>query len=99
MDGTATMTEAPQTFRSPRHILLPNLLRSRDNWKAKAQHRRYQVKRAQLTIRDLTRSRDRWRHRFDEQQRHIQRLTAEIEQLRHERDLAVATATASAPKK
>jgi hypothetical protein len=98
MDGTATRTEMCPAFRSPMHILLPKVLTSRDNWKAKAGRRRHQLKLTRLTIRDLTRSRDAWRQRHRDQQQHIQRLDEQIEQLRRERDSALAAA-AAAPKK
>lgn len=92
MDGSATMTEIRKTFRSPLHVWVPNLLKSRDNWKVKAQQRRHQGKLDQLTIRDLTRSRESWRQQARQLQQQVQQQNEQLEQLRRERDQAVADA-------
>lgn len=98
MDGAATMPETGPVFRSPRHILVPALVRSRDGWKAKAAQRRHQVKLLKLTIRDLHVSRDHWRQRSDELHEQVRLLTEQNDQLRRERDAAVAAADAAQKK-
>ena len=63
MDGSATMSEIRQSFRTPVRILLPKILKSRDDGKAKSHERKAQLKSAKIKIRDLSASRDRWRER------------------------------------
>ena len=63
MDGSATMSEIRQSFRTPVRILLPKILKSRDDGKAKSHERKAQLKSAKINIRDLSASRDRWRER------------------------------------
>jgi hypothetical protein len=99
MDGTATKFEAPQTFRSPTHILVPKLAHSRDRWKAKAAERRHQLKLAKLNIRDLQRSRESWREQCGELEERLRRQAEQIEQLQRERDAALAAAAVDAKKK
>jgi hypothetical protein len=88
-------------YSSPKHILMPKLLASRANWKAKAEDRRHQVKLFRLKVRDVTRSRDTWRQRYRDQREYSRRQDEQIEQLRRERDAALAAvaAAAAAPKK
>ena len=95
MDSVATMTEIRKTFRSPIHVWVPKLLKSRDDWKDKALQRRHQGKLDKLTIRDLTRSRESWRDQAHTLQQHVQQLHEQIEQLRRERDQALADADAA----
>lgn len=97
MDGTATMDPVGPRFRSPRHILVPALVRSRDRWKAKATERRHQAKLLRLNIRDLHLSRDHWRQRCDQLHEQVRALTEQNRRLQGERDAAVAAA--GAPKK
>ena len=63
MVGSATMSEIRQSFRTPVRILLPKILKSRDDGKAKSHERKAQLKSAKINIRDLSASRDRWRER------------------------------------
>jgi chromosome segregation ATPase len=63
MDGAATMSEICRTFRTPVRILLPKLLKSRNDWKAKSAQRKTKLKAAQIKIRDLSASRELWRKR------------------------------------
>ena len=60
---SASMTDILQSFRTPVRILLPKILQSRDDWKAKSHQRKAQLKAAKIKIRDLSTSRDRWRER------------------------------------
>jgi hypothetical protein len=94
MDGVATAETAPM-FRSPRHILIPTLVRSRDGWKAKAARRRHQVKLFKLNIRDLHVSRDHWRQRCDRLHEQVRVVAERNQQLQSDRDAAVAAADAA----
>ncbi len=78
MDGhTLTMSDIRQSFRTPLHILLPKVLKSRDGWKAKSDRRKAQLKAAQIKIRDCSASRAMWRQR-------AQGLAEENRQLREQ---------------
>ena len=79
MDGTATMSEIRQTFSTPVRILLPKLLKSRDDWKAKSHQRKAQLKSAKIKIRDLSVSRDMWRDRTEQLQERLERAEHELE--------------------
>ena len=79
MAGHSTPTDTVDKFRTPTRILIPKLLKSRDNWKKKCQRRRAQNKTLKITIRDLTASRETWRTKFDD-------LQAAYTQLQLERD-------------
>ena len=48
MDGTRTMTEIRNTFRTPLRILVPKILKSRDHWKAKSDTRKAQLRSAKV---------------------------------------------------
>jgi chromosome segregation ATPase len=89
MDGSATMSEIRQNFRTPVRILLPKLLKSRDGWKAKSDRRKAQLKAAKIKIRDCSASREMWRQRTEqlsEETRQLreraERAERELEQLR-----------------
>jgi tRNA U38,U39,U40 pseudouridine synthase TruA len=62
MESPAKPTSAPN-FRTPPHILIPKLAKSRDNWKAKAAARRRQYRKERIRSRDLANSRERWKER------------------------------------
>lgn len=85
MDGSATMSQIVKTFRTPVRILLPKLLKSRDDWKAKSHQRKAQLKSAKIKIRDLSASRDMWRQRTEQLQEENRQLQQRRE--RAERDL------------
>ena len=75
MDGAVTMSEIVKTFRTPVRILLPKLLKGRDDWKAKSHQRKAKLKSANTKIRDLSASRDKWRQRsqrLEEENRQLQ---------------------------
>jgi chromosome segregation ATPase len=84
MDGTATMSEIRQTFSTPVRILLPKLLKSRDDWKAKSHQRKAQLKSAKIKIRDLSVSRDMWRERAEQSQGEARRLQEQLERTQRE---------------
>jgi multidrug resistance efflux pump len=90
MDGRATMSEIVETFRTPVRILLPKLLKSRDDWKAKSHQRKAQLKSAKVKIRDLSASRDMWRQRTELLQEDNRQLQEQLE--RAQRDLEQARA-------
>ena len=79
MDGSATMSEIRQTFRTPVRILLPKLLKGRDGWKAKSHERKAQLKSAKIKIRDLSVSRDKWRQRTEQLQEQNNQLQERLE--------------------
>jgi chromosome segregation ATPase len=83
MDGTATMTEIRQTFGTPVRILLPKLLKSRNDWKAKSHQRKAELKSAKIKIRDVSASRARWRQRTEQLQEGNQQLQEENQQLQN----------------
>jgi len=99
MDGLPTMTAIRTMFATPLHVWVPKLLKSRDDWKQKALHRRQRVKLTRLTVRDLTRSRDAWRDQVQQLQHRLQQQAEQLELLRRERDQAVADAATAAQKK
>ena len=93
MDGSpATMTEIRQPFRTPLRILVPKLLKSRDDWKAKSDARKAQLKSAKITLRDLRASRELWRGRAADAQAAASELRAQLARAEQDRD-------AAAPKK
>jgi len=79
MDGLSNLTEILHQFQSPIRVLLPKILKSRDDWKDKCQRRRAQNKTLTIKIRDLTASRETWRAK------HVS-LLAEQQKLQSERD-------------
>lgn len=81
MDGTATMSEIVNEFRTPVRILLPKILKSRDDWKEKCQLRRVKNKALKIKVRDLSASRDTWRQKSEELQAKFDRLQSEHRQL------------------
>lgn len=88
MDGTATMSEIREKYRTPTRILLPKLLKSRDDWKAKSDARKAKLKAAQNKIRDLTVSRELWRQRAEQLQTQTRQLQEQLQQALCERDEA-----------
>ena len=84
MDGTGTMSEIRESFRTPVRILLPKLLRSRNGWKAKSHRRKAELKAAKIKIRDCSASRDRWRQRTKELEEETRRLRERAEQAERE---------------
>jgi chromosome segregation ATPase len=86
MDGTGTMSEIRLTFSTPVRILLPKLLKSRDDWKAKSHQRKAKLKSAEVKIRDLSASRARWRQRTEQLQEENRELQERVERAERERD-------------
>jgi hypothetical protein len=84
MDGTATMSDILNNFRTPIRILLPKLLNSRDAWKTKSHQRKAQLKAAKIKIRDLDISRTRWRKQHQQLHADHQVLQAQYQQLHSE---------------
>jgi hypothetical protein len=90
MDGAATMSEIREKYRTPTRILLPKLLKSRDDWKAKSDARKVKLKAAQVKIRDLTASREFWRQRAEQPQTLNGQLQEQLQQALRDRDEARA---------
>lgn len=93
MDGTATMSEIRQNFRTPVHILLPKVFQSRDAWKAKSDQRKAKWKAAQITIRDLTASRAMWRERAEHFEEHNRQLQEQLQRTQSELEQTQAALT------
>ena len=93
MDGSATISEIVETFRTPVRILLPKLLKSRDGWKAKSHQRKAQLKSAKVKIRDLLASRDMWRQRTEQLQEENRQLQERLERDGRELEQARAALT------
>lgn len=85
---------ATSEFLTPPRILIPKLVRSRDNWKAKASKRKTQCKALQIRVRDLEASRDSQRSRADQLAKQVLNLQARIDQLH----AAAACPAETAPK-
>lgn len=79
MDDSITQ-ETPATFRSPPRILIPKLVKSRDNWKAKANQRNSALKKAQISNRDLSHSRNRWKQRAQDAEQQLRLVQQQLEQ-------------------
>ena len=84
MDGSATMSEIRETFRTPVRILLPKLLESRNGWKAKSHRRKAELKAAKIKIRDCSASRDRWRQQTEQLEDETRQLRERAEQAERE---------------
>jgi hypothetical protein len=93
MDGTATMSEIRQTFSTPVRILLPKLLKSRNDWKAKSHQRKAELKSAKIKCRDLSASRAKWRQRTEQLQEENRQLQERLERAECERDATRAALT------
>src|SRR5260370_28430911 len=82
-------TPPASDFRTPPRILIPNLARSRDRWKAKATARKLQYRKEKIHSRDLEHSRQRWKDRagaaeqkLHECQQQLQRTEADLAEVR-----------------
>lgn len=87
MDGASTktnMSEIRATYRTPLRILVPKLIKSRDDWKAKSDRRKADLKAAKVKIRDLSASRDRWRERTEQLENEVDQLRARAAQAENE---------------
>jgi chromosome segregation ATPase len=84
MDGSATMSEIRETFRTPVRILLPKLLKSRNGWKAKSDRRKAELKAAKIKIRDCSTSRDRWRQQTEQLEEETRQLRERAEEAERE---------------
>lgn len=88
MDSLTIPTPASD-FRTPPRILIPKLVRSRDQWKAKAAARKRLYRKEKIHSRDLQHSRQRWKERarvaeqqLQEHQQQLQRLQADLAAVR-----------------
>ena len=90
MDGSATMSEIRENFRTPVRILLPKLLKSRKGWKTKSARRKAELKAAKIKIRDVSASRDRWRQQAEQLEEEARQLRQRAEQAERERGTALA---------
>ena len=93
MDGSATMSEIRENFRTPVRILLPKLLKSRNDWKAKSDERKAQLKAAKIKIRDCSASRDMWRQRTEQLHEENRQLQERLEHSERELEQTRAALT------
>lgn len=80
-------------FRSPPRTLIPKLVRSRDNWKAKANLCTRVLKKAQVRARDLTLSRTRWRQRAEQAEQELLAARQQLQQAQQHLQQALDEAT------
>ena len=112
MDGiTMTMSDIRRTFRTPLHILVPKILKSRDAWKRKSDRRKAQLKGAKIKIRDCEASRGMWRERVERLTEENRLLREQLEEAQtertqmqaqlaeHEKKNSPAVCVASAPRR
>jgi hypothetical protein len=78
MDSLAETTPASD-FRTPPRILIPKLVRSRDQWKAKATARKRQFHKEKIHSRDLELSRQRWKERALDAEQKLQELQQQLQ--------------------
>ena len=81
-------TTSASDFLTPPRILIPKLVRSRDQWKAKATARKRQYHKERIHSRDLSLSRQRWKERALAAEQQLQQLQLQLQQT--EADLAQA---------
>jgi len=86
MNGLSNLTELLHQFQSPVRVLLPKILKSRDDWREKCQMRRAQNNTLTIKIRDLTARREAWRSKRDAVLADRQKLRTEHDPLRTEHD-------------
>lgn len=98
MKSLRTLTDILAESRTPVRILLPKILKSRDDWKRKCQQRRDQNKTLQIKVRDLTASREAWRTKCEKRQSEQEQLQAERDSLQARVD-ALERERADAKKK
>jgi len=77
MDSPAE-TFVASDFRTPPRILIPKLVRSRDQWKAKATTRKRQYRKEKVHSRDLELSRQRWKERALDAEQKLQELQQQL---------------------
>ncbi len=85
MDSPAATTPTSD-FRTPPRILIPKLVRSRDQWKAKATARKRLYRKEKIHSRDLELSRQRWKERALEAEQKLQECQQQLQ--RTQADLA-----------
>jgi hypothetical protein len=90
MDVTTQKTASINEFLTPPRILIPKLVRSRDQWKDKATKRKRQYRKEKIRSRDLSLSRQRWKARALAAAAQLLQLQQELE--RAQADLALAHA-------
>jgi hypothetical protein len=82
MDGAAEEMVPASDFRTPPRILIPKLVRSRDQWKAKASERKRQYRKEQIRSRDLSISRERWKERALAAEQQLEQKEADLAEAR-----------------
>ena len=82
MDSPAEEMVPASDFRTPPRILIPKLVRSRDQWKVKAGERKRQYRKEQIRSRDLSISRERWKERALAAEQQLEQTEANLAEAR-----------------
>ena len=90
MGSPPTPKDAAPSFRTPPRILIPSLVASRDQWKAKAARRKRELKKEQIRSRDLAASRARWKERAVAAEQQCQALRQQLDQAQRQLEQARA---------
>jgi predicted nucleic acid-binding Zn-ribbon protein len=85
---SSSQTITASNFLTPPRILIPKLVRSRDQWKTKATVRKRLLHKERIHSRDLSLSRQRWKERAVAAEQKLQELQQQLQ--RTEADLAQA---------
>jgi len=87
MDGESVIGEAKVYYKSPRHVQVLFLRRSRAAWKNKYMLSKQNEKRLENSARDVTKSREKWAAKAREQAARLKALEAENASLKQEVEL------------
>lgn len=87
MDGESVIGEAKVYYKSPRHVQVLFLQRSRATWKNKYMLSKQNEKRLENAARDVTKSREKWATKAREQAARLKALEAENASLKQELEL------------
>lgn len=87
MDGESVIGGAQVGYKSPRHVQVLFLRRSRETWKNKYMLSKQNEKRLENAARDVTKSREKWAAKAREQAARLKALEAENAALKQELEL------------
>ena len=87
MDGESVIGEAKVYYKSPRHVQVLFLQRSRAGWKNKYLLSKRNQKRLENAVRDVTKSREKWAAKARDQAVRLKSVDAENASLKQELEL------------
>jgi hypothetical protein len=87
MDGASVKGRTKVYYKSPRHVQVLFLQRSRGGWKNKYQLSKQNERRLENAVRDVTKSRDKWATKAREQTARLKSVDAENASLKQELEL------------